>query len=256
MPTFLQTLRGWAQQRRETLGLVAALLVAVAGAVMMARQAAQAPVHAAVAVPAPSEQVVALAGAVNHPAQATATFAGGCFWGVQAVFQHTQGVLNAVSGYAGGAANTASYRQVSGGQTGHAETVQITYDPSQISYAQLLHIFFSVAHDPTEINRQGPDVGSEYRSVVFFESEAQRNVAQAYMAQINAAQVLKRPLATELKALSGQTAFHAAEAHHQNYAARNPEAPYIVAFDAPKIITLQKVFPTLFRQQPVLAAGF
>ena len=256
MPTFIQTLRGWAQQRRETLGLVAALLVAVAGAVVMARQASQAPVRAAVAVPAPSEQVMAQAGAMKLPAQATATFAGGCFWGVQAVFQHTKGVLNAVSGYAGGAANTASYRQVSGGQTGHAETVQITYDPSQISYAQLLHIFFSVAHDPTEINRQGPDVGAEYRSAIFFESEVQRQVAQAYIAQIDAAQVFKRQIATELKALSDPTAFHPAEAHHQNYAARNPEAPYIVAFDAPKIAALQKVFPTLFRQQPVLAVNY
>ena len=256
MANVIQTLRGWARQRRETLGLVAALLVAAAGAVVMARQAAQAPVHAAVDVPAPSERVAALANAVKHPTQATATFAGGCFWGVQAVFQHTKGVLNAVSGYAGGAAETASYRQVSGGHTGHAETVQITYDPSQISYAQLLHIFFAVAHNPTEINRQGPDVGSEYRSVVFFESEAQRQVAQAYIAQIDATQVFKRPIATELKPLFGPTAFHPAEAHHQNYAARNPDAPYIVAFDAPKIRTLQKVFPSLFRPQPVLVAGF
>ena len=250
MPPLISTLARWTSQRRETLGLAAALLVAVAGAVVLARQAAQAPLQASVAVPAPSEQVVLLDGTSKQAAQATATFAGGCFWGVQAVFQHTHGVLNAVSGYAGGSAASATYAQVSGGRTGHAETVQITYDPRQISYAQLLHIFFSVAHDPTQVNRQGPDNGTEYRSVVFFETEAQRRTAQAYMAQIDTAQVFSRPIATQLAALG---AFHPAEAHHQNYAARNPEAPYIVAFDAPKISALKKVFPVLFRPQPVLA---
>ncbi len=253
MPPVLQNLTRWAQQRREILGLMAALLVAVAVAVMLARQAAQAPLQAAMAVPAPTAQVTALVGASKPSQPATATFAGGCFWGVQAVFQHTRGVLNAVSGYAGGDAATATYAQIGSGLTGHAEAVQITYDPAQISYAQLLQIFFSVAHDPTQINRQGPDVGTQYRSAVFFESDEQRQTVQSYMAQFDAAKVFNRPLATEVKALA---AFYPAEAHHQNYAFRNPEAPYIVAHDAPKIAALQKLFASQFRPQPVLAVGY
>ena len=251
MPPSFQALKPWFQQRRETLVMLAALLVAVVAAVVMARQAAQAPLQAAVAVPAPTAQVVAFADGSNGRQQATATFAGGCFWGIQAVFQHTRGVLDAVSGYAGGNAATATYAQVSGGRTGHAETVQITYDPRQISYAQLLHIFFSVAHDPTQVNRQGPDIGTEYRSMVFFENQAQRQVAQAYIDQVDAAKVFARPIATELVASSG---FYAAEAHHQNYAMRNPQAPYIVAFDAPKIALLQKAFPQLYRAEPIVSS--
>lgn len=255
MAPLMQNLKQWLRSRRETFGLLAMLAAAAVVAVMLARQAAQAPAQSAVVVPAPSAQVQAiLAGQGQGPlATATATFAGGCFWGVQAVFQHTRGVLNAVSGYAGGDATTATYAQVSGGRTGHAESVQITYDPAQISYTQLLHIFFSVAHDPTQINRQGPDVGTEYRSVVFAESAAQRETARAYINQLDAAKVFDRPIATELKDL---TAFFPAEAHHQNYAARNPQAPYIVAFDAPKIAALQTVFASLFRPQPVLVTGF
>ncbi len=182
-------------------------------------------------------------------ARATAVFAGGCFWGVQAVFQHTQGVLNAVSGYAGGEASTASYRKIGSGQTGHAESVQITYDPRIVSYGKLLQIFFSVAHDPTALNRQGPDSGTQYRSAIFYQDSAQKELTEKYLAQIDAAKVFPSKVVTELKPLTG---FYPAEAYHQNYAARNPRNPYIVRFDAPKVANLKALMPEVYRPQPVL----
>ncbi len=179
----------------------------------------------------------------------TAVFAGGCFWGVQAVFQHTRGVLNAVSGYAGGQKETASYASIGSGRTGHAESVQITYDSKQISYGKLLQIYFSVAHDPTQLNRQGPDSGTQYRSAVFYQDTSQKQVAERYIAQLDAAKVFTGKIVTQLTPL---TAFYPAEAYHQDYATRNPRSPYIARFDLPKIANLKSVMPELYREKPVL----
>jgi peptide-methionine (S)-S-oxide reductase len=182
-------------------------------------------------------------------AQETAVFAGGCFWGVQAVFQHTNGVLGAVSGYAGGSKETASYELVTGGQTGHAEAVQVTYDPRQISYGKLLQIFFSVAHDPTQLNRQGPDYGPQYRSALFWRDAGQKEVAQRYIAQLEGARLFRDKIVTEVAPLA---AFYPAEAYHQDYATLNPHSPYIVAHDLPKIANLKRLMPEVFREKPVL----
>jgi peptide-methionine (S)-S-oxide reductase len=182
----------------------------------------------------------------------TAVFAGGCFWGVQAVFQHTKGVLNAVSGYAGGDKSTAHYELVGSGRTGHAESVQVTYDPKQVSFGTLLQIYFSVAHDPTTLNRQGPDTGPQYRSAVFYRGAEQKRVTESYIAQLDAAKVFPARIVTEVRPLTG---FYPAEAYHQDYATRNPTSPYIVAFDLPKIANLKATLPQLYREQPVLVAG-
>jgi peptide-methionine (S)-S-oxide reductase len=182
----------------------------------------------------------------------TMVLAGGCFWGVQAVFQHTRGVIQAVSGYAGGAADTASYDKVTSGTTGHAESVKVTYDPSQISYGQLLQIYFSVVHDPTQLNRQGPDVGSHYRSAIFVADEAQKQVAQKYIAQLDEAKAYPRRIVTEVAPLQG---FYPAEAYHQDYATRHPEAGYIIAYDKPKIENLKKMFPERYRNEPQLVGA-
>jgi len=173
----------------------------------------------------------------------TAVLAGGCFWGVQAVFQHVKGVTRVISGYSGGAKETAEYYKVSSGTTGHAESVQITYDPSQITYGQLLKVYFSVAHDPTELNRQGPDVGTQYRSAVFYSNDEQKRVASAYTAQLEAAKVFSRPIVTQMAALK---AFYPAEAYHQDYVVHHPYEPYIVINDLPKIANLQRQFPGLY----------
>lgn len=175
--------------------------------------------------------------------QQTAVVAGGCFWGVQAVFQHVRGVLSATSGYAGGPAGAAEYEVVSSGTTGHAESVKIVYDPSQISYGQLLKVFFSVAHDPTELNRQGPDTGTQYRSVIFYANDEQKHVAQAYIAQLNSAKIFARPIVTQVVPLQG---FYPAEAYHQNYLARHLDSPYIVINDLPKLAHLREQFPKLY----------
>ena len=172
-----------------------------------------------------------------------AVLAGGCFWGVQAVFQHVKGVVRATSGYAGGAEKTASYHLVSSGTTGHAESVEVVYDPSQITYGQLLRVFFSVAHDPTERNRQGPDEGTQYRSAIFFTNARQQEIARAYIAQLDSAKIYRRPIATEVAALTG---FYPAEAYHQDYATRFPFDPYIVVNDRPKVNNLQSHYPELF----------
>ncbi len=173
----------------------------------------------------------------------TAVFAGGCFWGVEAVFEHVKGVTQVVSGYAGGSAKTAHYEIVSSGTTGHAESVRVTYDPARISYGQLLKIFFSVAHNPTELDRQGPDTGTQYRSAIFFSSDEQKQVAKAYIAQLQAAHSFARPIVTDLTPLK---AFYEAEAYHQHYLARHPDQPYIVINDLPKLANLQRQFPALY----------
>jgi len=175
--------------------------------------------------------------------QATAVFAGGCFWGVDAVFKHVKGVTSATSGYSGGASKTAHYEIVGTGMTGHAEAVQVVYDPSQISYGQLLRVFFSVAHDPTELNRQGPDVGTQYRSAIFYADPEQQKVAKAYIAQLQQAKSFPRPIVTEVAPLN---AFYAAEDYHQDYLAHHPENMYIVINDLPKLGQLRKQFPDLY----------
>ncbi len=173
----------------------------------------------------------------------TAVLAGGCFWGMQAVFQHVKGVTRVISGYSGGAKETAEYYKVSSGATGHAESVQITYDPSQITYGQLLKVYFSVAHDPTELNRQGADVGTQYRSAVFYSNDEQKRVASAYIAQLEAAKVFSGPIVTQAVPLK---AFYPAEAYHQDYVVHHPYEPYIVINDLPKVANLQRRFPGLY----------
>jgi peptide-methionine (S)-S-oxide reductase len=182
-----------------------------------------------------------------QPGVQTAVFAGGCFWGVEAVFDHVRGVRKAWSGYAGGSASTASYDQVSEGNTGHAESVKVVYDPRQVSYGQLLKVFFSVAHDPTQLNRQGPDVGSQYRSVIFYASPQQQQAATAYIAQLTAAHAFDRPIVTQVVPLHG---FYAAEAYHQNFAALHPDNRYIAYNDAPKVAHLKQWLPSLYQPQP------
>jgi peptide-methionine (S)-S-oxide reductase len=174
---------------------------------------------------------------------ATAVFAGGCFWGVEAVFKHVKGVTSAVSGYAGGSAKTAHYEIVGSGLTGHAESVEVTYDPSQISYGQLLRVFFSVAHDPTQLNRQGPDVGTQYRSAIFYADADQKRIAQAYIDQLSNAKVFAQPIVTQLTPLN---AFYRAEDYHQDYLARHPESMYIVINDLPKLNHLRQEFPQFY----------
>jgi len=196
---------------------------------------------AAVAIPNPTVD----APLSKAQGEQTAVLSGGCFWGIQAVFQHVKGVTNATSGYSGGSANTAEYETVSTGSTGHAESVKITYDPSLVSYGQILHVFFSVAHDPTELNRQGPDTGSQYRSVIFFASEEQRKIAQAYISQLEKAKVFARPIVTQVAPLK---AFYAAEGYHQNYATLHPDNPYIAINDAPKVDHLRQQFPDLYKK--------
>jgi len=174
----------------------------------------------------------------------TAVVAGGCFWGIEAVFEHVKGVIDVKSGYAGGAANTAHYEVVSSGRTGHAESVRIKYDPSQISYGKLLKVFFSVAHDPTQLNRQGPDTGTQYRSAIFCADDGQKRIAQAYIDQLNEAKVFGRPIVTEVAVT---TSFYQAEAYHQDYARNHPDDSYIMVNDLPKVANLRKQFPDLYK---------
>ncbi len=202
--------------------------------------------ESAVVIPAPTTD--------EHPANIhseTMVVAGGCFWGVQGVFQHVKGVKNAVSGYSGGNQKTASYEKVSRGDTGHAESVQITYDPTQITYGKLLQIFFSVAHNPTELNHQGPDSGTQYRSAVFPTSESQRNIVQSYITQLNQAKVFSAPTVTRVEPYNG---FYPAEAHHQNFLTLNPNYPYIMVNDLPKVDELKHLFPNFYQVKPVLVA--
>ena len=177
--------------------------------------------------------------------EAVAVFAGGCFWGIEAVFEHLKGVKNAVSGYAGGKVASPSYEAVSSSTTGHAESVRVVYDPSQISYEQLLQVFFSVAHDPTQLNRQGPDVGTQYRSVIFYRDDDQKKSAEAYIVQLTSARTFDRPIVTEVIPL---TKFFEAEEYHQDYLVHHPDQPYIIYNDAPKIRHLKRQFPALYKE--------
>ena len=204
-----------------------------------------------------AEQAVAIpAAAIDEPAAdarlETTVLAGGCFWGVQGVFQHVKGVTSAISGYTGGAGATAHYEDVGTGSTGHAESVQITFDPKQITYGQLLRVYFSVAHDPTQLNRQGPDSGTQYRSAIFPTNESQRKVATAYIGQLQKSGAFSRPIVTTVE--PGKT-FFAAEAYHQDFLTLNPTYPYIVFNDLPKIDHLKQVFPDLYRPEPALVSG-
>jgi peptide-methionine (S)-S-oxide reductase len=218
--------------------------------VLAAAIAALAPlaVHAetAVKIPPPAAQAAATS---RHE---IAVLAGGCFWGIQAVYQHIKGVKNAVSGYAGGNPGAATYRAVSTGTTGHAESVQVTFDPRVVSYGQILQVFFSVAHDPTELNRQGPDTGTQYRSEIFPQTEAQAKVARDYIAQLDAAHVFAKPIATVVGPT--RTAFFRAEDYHQDYATLHPMQPYIMFNDAPKVANLKAMFPALWREDAMTVA--
>ena len=227
----------------SSFGLMA-LIAAVAIGVLLCRSpmlAAEAPVI--IAPPAVDNPKVA------GPAQ-TAVLSGGCFWGVQGVFEHVRGVQRVVAGYAGGEKATAQYETVSSGNTGHAESVKITFDPAVISYGQILQIAFSVVHDPTQLNRQGPDVGTQYRSSIFYDDDTQKHIAQAYITQLDQAHAFPRPIVTRVDALHG---FYPAEDYHQDYLIRNPTQPYIALYDLPKLENFRKTFPELYRGQPVLA---
>jgi peptide-methionine (S)-S-oxide reductase len=191
-------------------------------------------------IPAPADDT-ALA---QTAGKETAIFAGGCFWGTQSVFERVKGVLATTAGYAGGSASTATYDQVTQENTGHAESVKVVFDPSQITYGRLLQIFFSVVHDPTQLNRQGPDVGSSYRSVIFYTSEEQQKISKEYIAQLDAAKVFRKPIVTQVVPLKG---FYDAEAYHQDYALHNPNNPYIMVCDRPKVEALKHEFPDLFK---------
>ena len=224
--------------------IYAALLL---GAVIALRCFPSAAEHAR-SIPAPGLDEPASPGATSE----VAVLAGGCFWGVQGVFQHVEGVTSAVSGYAGGAASTAHYEMVGTNTTGHAESVRVTFDPRRISYGRILRVFFSVAHDPTELNRQGPDVGTQYRSAIFPTNPPQTQVAEAYIAQLDQAHVFDSPIVTKIE--PGQD-FYSAEDYHQDFLTRNPTYPYIVINDLPKIEALKRLFPELYRAAPVLVAA-
>jgi peptide-methionine (S)-S-oxide reductase len=182
----------------------------------------------------------------------TAVLSGGCFWGVQGVYEHVRGVEKVVAGYAGGDRSTASYEEVSKGNSGHAESVQITFDPAKVSYGELLQIFFSVVQDPTQLNRQGPDIGPQYRSVIVYRDDSQKNIAKAYIAQLSNAKVFARPIVTRVDPSRG---FYPAESYHQDYLVHNPSSPYIVYNDLPKIESLKRLFPNYYSDRPVLLAG-
>ncbi|NUT79109.1 peptide-methionine (S)-S-oxide reductase MsrA [Pseudomonas sp. C1C7] len=233
----MKTLFTW---RRTLLGLLAAGVIGQCSAFSFGGA------EEAVLIPPPTLDEV------TQSHRETAVFAGGCFWGVQGVFQHVKGVKNAVSGYAGGAANTAQYERVSNGDTGHAESVEVTYDPSQVSYGALLQIYFSVAHNPTELNRQGPDTGTQYRSAIFTKNSEQQKVAQAYIAQLDAAHSFDKPIVTKLESFNG---FYPAEEEHQDFLTEHPSYPYIVINDLPKVAQLKQLYPERYQEKPVLVKG-
>jgi peptide-methionine (S)-S-oxide reductase len=228
---------------RKSVG--AALVIAIGVVVVAAgRGLLMVPAERARVVPAPALDVPA-----GTAASEVAVLAGGCFWGVQAVYQHVKGVTKAVSGYAGGEKNTAEYEQVGAGQSGHAEAVQITFNPREITYGRLLQIYFSVAHDPTELNRQGPDVGIQYRSAIFPQTTEQAHIAKAYIDQLNRARVFNASIVTTIEP---HRSFYPAESYHQDYLVLNPSNPYIVINDLPKIEALERLFPDVYRAAPVL----
>ena len=224
--------------------LPVAILIAVGGFLWSAQGPA-----AATAIPLP-DPVVDQQTAGDEPQ--TAVIAGGCFWGIQAVFQHTKGVQVALSGYSGGMKTNPTYEEVSTGRTGHAEAVQIKYNPREISYGQILKIFFSVAHDPTQLDRQGPDTGTQYRSAIFYSSDEQKKIAEAYIAQLGQAGVFTSPIVTKVGQLA---AFYPAESYHQDYAIKHPTQPYIATYDLPKVEELKKLFPNFYQANPVTVAA-
>jgi len=228
--------------RQPKLSVLPTLLAVIGIAWQLTSCAAEAPVN----VPAPAMDNPKQQGALQ-----TAVLSGGCFWGVQGVYEHVKGVEKVVSGYAGGDRSTAQYETVSRGTTGHAESVQITFDPAKVSYGELLQIFFSVVHDPTQLNRQGPDTGTQYRSAIAYSDETQKHVATAYIAQLNAAGVFTRPIVTRVDHLKG---FYPAESYHQDYLVHHPSDPYIAFNDQPKIESLKRVFPNYYSDRPVLLA--
>jgi peptide-methionine (S)-S-oxide reductase len=234
--------------RRAFVSSLAGVAVAVGATALFGLPRPAAAAERAVQIPPLADAAATDAGATS----ATAVFAGGCFWGVQGVFQHTKGVLNAVSGYAGGSKATARYELIGSGLTGHAESVQVSYDPRQVSYAQLLQIFFSVIHDPTQLNRQGPDRGTQYRSALFTTDAAQKQAAERYIAQLDAAKVYSAKIVTQVVPL---TAFYPAEDYHQDYATLHPDSGYIATFDLPKIAALKTMFAAQYRAEPVLVAN-
>ena len=221
---------------------MAALLAGLVGAPAPAAAA-----ESAVVIPAPVLDTPRAAGPLQ-----TAVLAGGCFWGVQGVYEHVRGVRTVRAGYSGGDKATADYEAVSRGGTGHAESVEIRFDPKQVSYGEILRIYFSVVHDPTQLDRQGPDSGTQYRSAIFYASASQRKIAQAYIAQLERAKVFGRPIVTRIDPLRG---FYAAEDYHQDFLQRNPDHPYIVINDLPKIENLRRVFPASYRELPLTVTG-
>lgn len=230
-------------RRRLTLVCTAAALVAGAGLTLNPSHAAE----SAVTIPAPAADTTASATGIQ-----TVVLAGGCFWGVQGVFQRVNGVVQAVSGYSGGARETAQYETVSTGMTGHAESVKITYDPKKVSYGTLLQIYFSVAHDPTQLNRQDPDSGPQYRSAVFYADPAQKETTEKYIAQLDAAKLYSKKIVTQVVPL---TAFYPAETYHQDYLTLHPDQGYIARFDIPKVANLKTMFPQQFRAEPALVTA-
>jgi peptide-methionine (S)-S-oxide reductase len=230
-------------RRRRLLQVLAGGSILLGGGLLW-QTAARSAADEAVRIPPPAQDLPP-----SGQGEEKAIFAGGCFWGVQGVFQHVKGVQRAVSGYSGGTASTASYEAVSSGRTGHAESVEITYDPAQVSYGTLLQIFFSVAHDPTQLNRQGPDMGPQYRSAIFATSPAQLKVAQAYVTQLDATRLFGKPIVTRLE---DKPSFFPAEAYHQDFMTENPRYPYIVVNDLPKVEHLKRLFPDRYRSEPVL----
>jgi peptide-methionine (S)-S-oxide reductase len=240
---------GFSKKRHS---LTSGKLFLLAGALLLAGAGMQfsnsAAAESAVRIPPPAVDTVA----GTQGAEEKAVFAGGCFWGMQAVFQHTKGVLQAVSGYAGGKQESADYERVSSGNTGHAESVEITFDPRQISYGKLMQIYFSVAHDPTQLNRQYPDSGTQYRSAVFYRDVNQKQLAERYIAQLDKVHVFPSKIVTQLSQFS---AFYPAETYHQDYATLHPESGYIARYDLPKIVNLKNTFPEVYREVPVLVAS-
>jgi peptide-methionine (S)-S-oxide reductase len=225
--------------REGFMSRVSVRMVALVLTVLAVTVACQAGGGATAAVPAPAVDEAKAAA----KGKATAVVAGGCFWGIQAVFSHVKGVRSATSGYSGGKVDHPDYEMVSSGRTGHAESVEIVYDPSQVTYGELLRVFFSVALDPTELNRQGPDTGTQYRSVIFYGNQEQKKIAEAYIAQLDQAKVFSRPIVTQVVALEK---FYPAEGYHQNYFEQHPNDPYIMFNDAPKVANLKKEFPEMY----------
>jgi peptide-methionine (S)-S-oxide reductase len=231
---------------RSTIFVVILCVAAAVQFVTTRRNAATAVAAAAVAAaaipdPAVDEKLA------SHSGQETLVLAGGCFWGVQAVFKHVKGVTRSTAGYSGGTVKNPGYDDVSSGTTGHAESVEVVYDPSAITLGQLLKIFFSVVHDPTQLNRQGPDTGTQYRSAIFYSNDEQHRIAQAYVDQLNQAKIYSQPIVTQIAPLS---AFYSAESYHQDYAEHHPENPYIMICDLPKLKNLQQQFPNLYVAKP------